>query len=81
MLDKLDWAEFVLLICTKGYYRRFRGHEDPDKGKGVDWEGQLIALEIYHAKSRTTQLNLCLSSLALKTKSSFLSRFQIMSTV
>ena len=55
MLDKLDWADFVLLVCTKTYYRRFRGHEDPDKGKGVDWEGQLITIEIYHAKSRTTK--------------------------
>jgi TIR domain/inactive STAND len=28
MLDKLDWAEFVLLICTETYYRRFRGHPE-----------------------------------------------------
>lgn len=55
MLDKLDWADFVLLICTETYYRRFRGHEEPDKGKGVDWEGQLITFEIYRAKSRTTK--------------------------
>jgi hypothetical protein len=55
MMDKLDWAAFVLLICTGPYYRRFRGHEDPRTGKGVDWEGQLITLEMYHAKSRTTK--------------------------
>ena len=55
MLDKLDWADFVLLICTETYYRRFRGHEQSDMGKGVDWEGQLITLEIYNAKSRTTK--------------------------
>src|SRR5258708_6956872 len=55
MLDKLDWAEFVLLACTETYYRRFRGHEEPAKGKGVDWEGQLITFEIYQAKSRTTK--------------------------
>ena len=53
MLDKLDWADFVLLVCTETYYRRFRGHEQPELGKGVDWEGQLITLEIYNAKSRT----------------------------
>ena len=29
MLNKLDWAEFVLLICTETYYRRFRGYEVP----------------------------------------------------
>jgi NB-ARC domain/SEFIR domain len=55
MLDKLDWAGFVLLICTETYYRRFRGHEEPSKGKGVDWEGQLITLEICHARGRTTK--------------------------
>jgi hypothetical protein len=55
MLDKLDWAEFVLLICTETYYRRFRGHEEPGKGRGVDWEGQLITLQIYNAKSHTTK--------------------------
>jgi SEFIR domain/TIR domain/SIR2-like domain len=55
MLDKLDCAEFVLLICTETYYRRFRGHEEPDKGRGVDWEGQLITLEIYNAKSHAAK--------------------------
>jgi hypothetical protein len=40
MLDKLDWADFVLLICTESYYRRFRGHEQSDLAKGVDWEGR-----------------------------------------
>jgi hypothetical protein len=52
MLNRLDWAETVLLVCTETYYRRFRGHDDPDKGKGVDWEGQLITLDLYNAKSR-----------------------------
>jgi hypothetical protein len=55
MFDKLDWADFVLLICTETYYRRFRGHEGPDIGKGADWEGQLITLEIYNSKSRATK--------------------------
>lgn len=55
MLDQLDWAEFVLLVCTETYYRRFRGHNAPDTGKGVDWEGQLITLELYQAKNRTTK--------------------------
>jgi hypothetical protein len=39
MLDQLDWADFVLVICTETYYRRFRGREEPGKGKGADWEG------------------------------------------
>jgi len=53
MLDQLDAADFVLLVCSETYYRRFRGHEVPGKGKGVDFEGSLITLEIYHARSKT----------------------------
>jgi TIR domain len=45
MLDKLDWAEFVLVICTETYHRRFRGHEVLGIGKGADWEGNLITAE------------------------------------
>jgi len=51
MLDQLDWAEFVLVVCTETYYRRFRGHEEPGKGKGADWEGNLVTTEMYNAKS------------------------------
>ena len=53
MLDQLDAATFVLVVCTETYYRRFRGHEVPGKGKGVDWEGALITQEIYDSRSRT----------------------------
>ena len=55
MEDQLDWAQFVLVICTEAYHRRFLGREDADKGKGVDWEGSLITLELYHARSDTSK--------------------------
>jgi len=51
MLDQLDWAEFVLVICTATYYRRFRGLEVPGLGKGVDWEGAIITQALYDARS------------------------------
>jgi SEFIR domain len=53
MLDQLDAADAVLVVCTPTYYRRFRGHEEPGKGKGVDWEGALITQELYDSRSRT----------------------------
>jgi tetratricopeptide (TPR) repeat protein len=53
MLDQLDAADFVLVVCTETYYRRFRGHEEPGKGKGADWEGALITQEIYDSRSST----------------------------
>jgi hypothetical protein len=53
MLNQLDTANFVLVVCTETYYRRFRGREVPGKGKGVDWEGALITSELYEARSRS----------------------------
>jgi hypothetical protein len=55
MLDRLDESDRVLLICTPTYYRRFRGHAGPGKGKGVDWEGAIITQAIYDARSRVTR--------------------------
>ncbi|KAF0206299.1 MAG: WD repeat-containing [Gallionellaceae bacterium] len=53
MLNQLDEAQFVLVVCTETYYLRFRGHEQPGKGKGVDWEGALITQELYDSRSKT----------------------------
>jgi hypothetical protein len=55
MEEQLDWAQFVLVICTETYHRRFLGREEPDRGKGADWEGSLITLELYHARSDTSK--------------------------
>ncbi len=55
MLDQLDEAAFVLVVCTETYYRRFRGHEVPGKGKGADWEGALITQEIYDDRGETVK--------------------------
>jgi hypothetical protein len=55
MEDQLDSAQFVLVICTETYHRRFLGREEPDKGKGADWESSLITLEMYHARSDTNK--------------------------
>ena len=55
MMDQLDAADFVLVVCTETYYRRFRGREELGKGKGASWEGALITQEIYDACSRTVK--------------------------
>lgn len=47
MLDQLEWADFVLIVCTETYHRRFRGQEKPGKGKGGTWEGGIISQELY----------------------------------
>jgi tetratricopeptide (TPR) repeat protein len=53
-LDRLDEADFVLVVCTETYYRRFRGYEKPGEGKGAEWEGNLITRVIHYAQIGTT---------------------------
>jgi hypothetical protein len=55
MLNQLDEAHRVLIVCTGTYYRRFRGHEAPGIGKGVDWEGMVITQALYDSKSLNTR--------------------------
>jgi hypothetical protein len=55
MLNGLEAAHHVLVICTETYDRRFRGLEVPGKGKGADWEGALITTALYEARSRTNK--------------------------
>jgi hypothetical protein len=55
MEDQLDSADFVLVVCTEIYRRRFLGREVADKGKGANWEGSLITLELYDARSETSK--------------------------
>ena len=53
MLNQLDEAAYVLVVCTETYYRRFRGKEAGGKGKGATWEGAIIKQEIYDAYCQT----------------------------
>jgi len=53
MMNQLEWADFVVVVCTEQYDRRFRGKESPGVGRGVTWEGAIITQELYdsHVKS------------------------------
>jgi hypothetical protein len=48
MADQIDDADFVLLVITETYVRRFRGRETPGRGLGVRWEGAIITSELYY---------------------------------
>jgi tetratricopeptide (TPR) repeat protein len=48
-------SNFVLMICTETYYKRVVGQEQPGKGLGVHWEGNLIYSEIYRAGTLNTK--------------------------
>jgi tetratricopeptide (TPR) repeat protein len=49
MQRQLQEADFILVICTESYKRRFEGQEEPGKGRGVTWEGLLAAQLLYEA--------------------------------
>lgn len=52
MMNQIEEADFVLVIGTETYDRRFRGKEAPDKGFGSQWEGAIITQELYEANGR-----------------------------
>ncbi|WDN87863.1 hypothetical protein BuS5_00831 [Desulfosarcina sp. BuS5] len=55
MDKKIRDARFVLMICTESYYKRVMGEEEPGKGHGVRWEGNLIYQHIYNAGTENTK--------------------------
>ncbi|MFZ1389343.1 MAG: toll/interleukin-1 receptor domain-containing protein [Thiolinea sp.] len=54
MENHLEAAEYVLLVCTENYLRRYRGQET-DAGKGVNFEGLVISQHLYDAYYRNTK--------------------------
>jgi hypothetical protein len=53
MENQVDWAEFVLVICTEQYYQRFRGRDS--QSRGVTWEGAIITQDLYDAQVKNTK--------------------------
>lgn len=45
-------ADYVLIICTEGYYRRVRGDVKEETGRGTIWEFELILKLIYKDDSQ-----------------------------
>jgi internalin A len=50
MLNEVEAADLVLVVCSETYDRRFRGQEEAGKGKGAIWEGGVIIQELYDAQ-------------------------------
>ena len=55
MLDEVESADYVLVVTTETYNRRFRGNEKPGSGKGGTWEGGTITQELYDAQGHEQQ--------------------------
>lgn len=54
MINQISAADFVLIVATNEYNRRFVNGVD-GSGAGVRWEGLVITQEVYNAKSRNTK--------------------------
>ena len=52
MLDQIENADWVLVVCNDIYYERFRGREPSDDGLGVAFEATIIAQAIYADATR-----------------------------
>jgi formylglycine-generating enzyme required for sulfatase activity len=54
MLNQIQDADVVLVVCTEHYERRFRGREARGRGLGAQWEGAIITQELYEAEAHNT---------------------------
>lgn len=49
MNEQIDQSNFVLVVVTETYATRFMNREQPGRGLGVRWEGNIITSELYYA--------------------------------
>jgi len=47
MEQKIEWADYVLIVCTETYLRRWNAEEPPGKGLGAQWESLLTRQDLY----------------------------------
>ncbi len=52
MARQLREAQFVLVVASETYYRRFIGDEVPGTGLGASWEGAIITNDLYRSQGR-----------------------------
>lgn len=52
MKNKIESADFVLLICTEKYLQRYNSEEEAGKGLGAIWETKIIIRHLYKAQMR-----------------------------
>lgn len=50
MVNQIRRTDFVLMVITETYRKRFEGDEEAGKGKGVKWEGGIVTRAIYDAE-------------------------------
>lgn len=62
MLQQIDASDYVVLVCTEPYARRFKGSETPGVGLGAQWEGSIVIQEIYESATAAKFVPIVLDS-------------------
>jgi hypothetical protein len=55
MMRQIREADFVLVVCTETYRRRFEGDEEPGRGRGGIWEGAILTQHLYEDQAKNTR--------------------------
>lgn len=55
MVRQIEQADYVVVVCTEGYYRSFRKMNGPGVGCGAVWEGAVITQELYASSGRNSK--------------------------
>jgi tetratricopeptide (TPR) repeat protein len=56
MQTRIEQADFILLVCTPTYRRRFERRETSGQGKGVTWEALFATQILYEARGHNERL-------------------------
>lgn len=48
--NQIKVADYVIVVCTEKYGRRYEGTEEPGVGAGVKWEGAIITQQVYESE-------------------------------
>lgn len=51
MIKQIEEADYVLVVCTDKYEKRFKGEDEVGKGLGGKWEGAIITQELYYSEA------------------------------
>lgn len=50
MERQVEWADFVLVLGSDAYIRRYELREPAGVGRGVTWEGAIVRVDLYEAQ-------------------------------
>lgn len=55
MKKQIKEADFVLVVCTDVYEKRFEREEETETGLGAKWESSILAQELYDAEAKNNK--------------------------